>query len=1521
MPQPPKDPKPDTPQKPRPEYLSQGQTSVTAGPCASQADPKALTPEDCSLVADAGASTKEASICDCCAEEASELGIGVGSSCAEGVGVNVEEGLEAVYEEVDWVTLEHLPVPTKSRGSVARQVEAVRRVPFQLALASLREDPAAVKAELSAWLGKQASALDQQVGLLEVFTSKAPLAEASSRRRGLSSIKLGISTGQDFTRARDRRLLLLLIGFCRPKDVWFSWPCGCWSGWSRLNLAKNEQSAKQVLDRRKNERPFLRLFEQCWALQTMQGGHVHAENPTGSQAWQEISLGPAFEVDIHMCSVGLVCAKSGLPILKPTRVVTSDPGLVACLRSCRCPGHSEHAHLEGGSMTRAAEVYPRKFCLRVTRYFASRDSEVDPSHDIFLNTDDEADSEREEEPPDLEPGEGQEAGRRVSYTAMINKLHVNTGHASVPQMLRLAQRARAPAPVIEAIRSFKCPVCEELQVPPSHKVAALRHTETPNHIVGLDVVQVELKRDGPNGMQEQKFNVLTAVDYASDFAQQILVPAGPCSVSRAFHDTWCRPYGPPKVVYVDPDQRWMSSDFQKYLRHNSIVLLDSASESHWQLGRVEIAQKILRRMAQRVWRTADRPSHEIIESCASVRNEQLKRHGFSSAQWFLGREPRVPGSLADISEQNNIAVQDAARSEQDFAQKMQVRLSAAEAFMEAHAHTTWTRAIRGRSRPLRGPYVVGQSVFRKTSRGLLSTRHGTWLGPGRVVGTESYREDSPVPRVIWVVVNGFMYKCSPECLRPVLEDEVTFRQVAQEYCSGHLPNELEQMTPARGGPAGRFFDLTGAPPVEEEEDFHSGSDHDSGGRNVRRRITHSDEYWAQRASAQTASPRGQSVVRDREGVEDESPSPKSRRTAVEEDEMAEYSPSNAPAEPADSAVPVPLAPEGSEPGGSGSHLESEPVPESPSNLPPEDALCCEISLDVFECEVQDEMSLWQVLEECATVSTKPGQKRRVEVNFRKLGVDDQQRFRQAMKKEWQSWLENKVTTIVKGKGIPRARIIGSRWVLTWKKSSDPDDRSVTPKARLVLVGFQDPDLGRIATDSPTLRKESKHIILSICAAKGWTIWGADIKTAFLSGDASSRDLFFKPPKEVQEIMNLGPHDVLRLEKAAYGLAEAPRAWFLRLSRELSAVGMTVSQLDPCVFILRCTTSLELLGICGVHVDDLLGGGTPAMNHCLENLKKKLPFGEFRTKTIKYTGAEIRQNPDFSIEVSQVAYVDKLEEVCTKSFGTSSDPLPEPSLMRACCGQLAWVANHSRPDQAFLASYLQGVQDRATVSHLALYNKAVREMKQRKVCLRFPPIPLEDWRLLAVTDAGWGVRESGESQGGLLLCLCEKRVLDREPGATWIIEWSSKKLRRVVRSSTAAETMAAQNGLDAIEFAQAFLQEVLKGMMPREFRQWTPEVPSGLVIDSKSLYDALTRSACSTALAIEKRLAIDYSIARACLADQHVLPFWTNNLQMVADCLTKLKGNKDILYKVMDSCVYHVRPSKESGRKETSRVGR
>jgi hypothetical protein len=583
----------------------------------------------------------------------------------------------------------------------------------------------------------------------------------------------------------------------------------------------------------------------------------------------------------------------------------------------------------------------------------------------------------------------------------------------------------------------------------------------------------------------------------------------------------------------------------------------------------------------------------------------------------------------------------------------------------------------------------------------------------------------------------------------------------------------------------------------------------------------------------------------------------------------------------------------------------------------------EVSIDIHPEDISDNpLCLWSVLDECLVAAPSKAAKRRVEVSLRKQNEGDKKLFEKAMQKEWQSWVENKVMSLTKRHGIDPERIIRARWVLVWKKSNDPDIKTKTPKARLVLVGWQDPELGRIATDSPTLRKESKSLILSICSSKKWRLWGADIKTAFLSGDASNRELYFKPPKEIQEWMKLSSEDVYRLEKAAYGLAEAPRAWFLRLSREMSEAGLTRSNLDPCLFTLtkKVGNQTKLLGICGVHVDDIIGGGEPQMDQVLDRLRAKLPFGDYRTYTIRYTGIEIRQDPQtFAIEIGQETYIEGLEPVNTKPLGSAGTNLNNPGILRTCAGQLAWVSNSTRPDQSFLASFLQGVQDKGQVSHVQLYNKALREMKERRVCLQFPShVAIQDWCIVCISDSGWGTRSSGESQGGYVLCLAHKDILERKRAACWIIDWSSKKLKRMVRSSVAAETLAGQNGLDAIEFFQALMSETLHGITPREFRNNTPKIPSCLVIDSKGFYDAVTRSCSSQSISVERRLMIDYAIARETIDKQGVLVFWVNNLRMAADALTKLKGDTRPLFEILEGGTFLIKLCLESGRKETAK---
>ena len=96
-----------------------------------------------------------------------------------------------------------------------------------------------------------------------------------------------------------------------------------------------------------------------------------------------------------------------------------------------------------------------------------------------------------------------------------------------------------------------------------------------------------------------------------------------------------------------------------------------------------------------------------------------------------------------------------------FAAKVRLWDQAAKAFLEAHAQDTWRRAVAGRNRPMRGPFVQSQMVYmfrrqgKGTAKGMLVTRQGAWLGPGRIIGTESSRH-SLVPRLIWVSYNGLL---------------------------------------------------------------------------------------------------------------------------------------------------------------------------------------------------------------------------------------------------------------------------------------------------------------------------------------------------------------------------------------------------------------------------------------------------------------------------------------------------------------------------------------------------------------------------------------------------------------------------------------------------------------------------------------------------------------------------------------------------------------------------------------------
>ena len=92
-----------------------------------------------------------------------------------------------------------------------------------------------------------------------------------------------------------------------------------------------------------------------------------------------------------------------------------------------------------------------------------------------------------------------------------------------------------------------------------------------------------------------------------------------------------------------------------------------------------------------------------------------------------------------------------------------------------------------------------------------------------------------------------------------------------------------------------------------------------------------------------------------------------------------------------------------------------------------------------------------------------------------------------------------------------------RWVLTWKDApEEATDQERRVKARLVVVGFTDPDLIHVPRDSPTLATPTRYIMFAITAAQSWSLYKGDIQTAFLYGDSNelARNVYGEAPPEL-----------------------------------------------------------------------------------------------------------------------------------------------------------------------------------------------------------------------------------------------------------------------------------------------------------------------------------------------------------------------------------------------------------------------
>ncbi|GKD88467.1 putative ribonuclease H-like domain-containing protein, partial [Tanacetum coccineum] len=222
------------------------------------------------------------------------------------------------------------------------------------------------------------------------------------------------------------------------------------------------------------------------------------------------------------------------------------------------------------------------------------------------------------------------------------------------------------------------------------------------------------------------------------------------------------------------------------------------------------------------------------------------------------------------------------------------------------------------------------------------------------------------------------------------------------------------------------------------------------------------------------------------------------------------------------------------------------------------------------------------------------------------------------------------------------RTIGTKWV--YKNKKDERGIVIRNKARLVAQGYtQKEGINYDEVFALVARIEAIRLFLAYASFKDFVVYQMDVKSAFLYGKIEEEVYVCQPPvfKDLEF-----PNRVYKIEKALYGLNQAPRAWYETLSTYLLDNGFQRGIIDKTLFIKKVKGDIILVQ---VYIDDIIFGSIKK-NLCTEF--KKLMHKKFQMSSMGeltfFLGLQVTQKND-GVFINQDKYVDEI----LKKFGFST----------------------------------------------------------------------------------------------------------------------------------------------------------------------------------------------------------------------------------------------------------------------------
>ena len=1074
---------------------------------------------------------------------------------------------------------------------------------------------------------------------------------------------------------------------------------------------------------------------------------------------------------------------------------------------------------------------------------------------------------------------------------LLKKLHNNLGHPTAERLSKHLETQGANEDMIQGAKDYLCSSCAERRPPALNPAGTLKEARDFGERISIDAFEW-VSKTGYKGY------VIHIIDEATQFHMGKRSLRGSVQAQQVFRDMWQNWAGSPKEMMFDCGGEFIADEWKNFLQQENIKPILTAGP--WQRGRVERHGGIIKEMLSRV--DAEKPIRNETEldralsQCFRAKNTLASTNGYSPEQAVLGRSTRLPASiLGDQDDPSRLLATDTGPEADRFRAALELRTLARKAFVDSDNSQAIRRALLRKSRGIPIEWQCGQPcMFWDKRKAPNMLERGKWCGPAQVILVES-------KTIVWVSHMNRLLRCARDNLRPVslreLSSHPTFSQQVDQQTIQNMAAQLRRRLQDRSGMF-QFSDMSSDPIVQSEQntdEIPTEQRHQPEEEPLRRQSLEHSGTNLPREPYEIPVPNTDSEQEDNESYAPTTPLP-----GTPPDELGNDTTNEVVGE-------QPL--EGENQGEKDdtliasqtevihNALIAETVPEGPLLQGDEDTLWIDpidSSLDhcSFEFSVPIQIAErarrdWTTHEVFLTTAAK---RSRSEVKYSTLSAHEKQLFDQAKQKELKCWLETSTVKKILRNRIHPDRIMTSRWILVWKP--DPAAPSGTKaKARLVVRGFQDPEIDKVNTDSPTLGRDARNLLLQVVSSSSWDIQSFDITTAFLRGRSDGRQLAMEPVSELKKLLNMTDNEVCLLEGNAYGRVDAPLLFYKEFRKQLESLNFCAHPLDSCLFLLRNQQDPSKLdGILGTHVDDGIGGGNEVFEQALEKLQKVLPFGQKERRKFRFTGLDIEQLPDHSIRVSQGEYVHKIDPInVSKSRRVQKDePANEQEVqdLRGLCGSLQYAAVHSRPDMAAKVSFLQKQIPKATVSTLLDANRVLNETKETsQTAIHIRPMPLREITFASFGDASFASAAQLRAQQGLFIVACRKSLGENLTSEVSPVAWNSKQIGRVVRSTLSAEAYSMSSSLDKLTWIRCMWFFILnpKFEWQRPEKALQNEIKALLITDCKSLYDLVTKLA--TPNCQEWRTTVEVMLIKE-QAQGHTQCRWVSTAIMLADCLTK-----------------------------------